>query len=156
VPLDDAYELAYREAVRALDHQYAAVSELRGRASMLLAAASITLSLPGGEALDRAEPLGWLALGSFVLLGLCMLAIIWPRSEWGFDIDPHDLLARHLARDDRTTTALTWDLIVRLARTRRANARRLCLVARVFRAGACLLAIQMVSTVVAASGILGS
>jgi hypothetical protein len=60
---DDAYDLAYREAVRALEHQYATVSELRGRASMLLAAASITVSLPGAQPLDGSQLLGWVCAG---------------------------------------------------------------------------------------------
>jgi hypothetical protein len=150
VSLHDAYDLAYREAVRALDHQYAAVSELRGRASTLLAAASITLSLPGGEALDRSEPLGWVALASFVLLGVCMLAIVWPRSDWSFDLDPQGLLARHLGTGDRMA-AMTLELIALLAEARKVNAHRLRRIALAFRAGTCLLAIQMVSTTVAAT-----
>jgi hypothetical protein len=33
VAIEDAYELAYREAVRALEHQRAELAELRSRAS---------------------------------------------------------------------------------------------------------------------------
>ncbi len=54
--IEDAYELAYREAVRALEHQSTTLTELRGRASMLQAAASIALSLLSGEAFDSVEP----------------------------------------------------------------------------------------------------
>jgi hypothetical protein len=43
--VEDAYELAYREAVRALEHQRAAATELQSRAGMLLATASIAVSL---------------------------------------------------------------------------------------------------------------
>jgi len=58
VAVEDAYELAYREAVRTLEHQRVELTELRSRAGMLLAAASISLSLLGGEPLRKARPLG--------------------------------------------------------------------------------------------------
>jgi hypothetical protein len=35
--VEDAFELAYREAVRALEHQRAMLTELRSRAGILLA-----------------------------------------------------------------------------------------------------------------------
>jgi hypothetical protein len=42
----DAYELAYREAVRALEQQRAAAAELRGRASAMQLAVSSDLCAP--------------------------------------------------------------------------------------------------------------
>jgi hypothetical protein len=47
----DAYRLAYEEARRALDEQERAVVELRSRAGQLIAAAAITTSFFGGQAL---------------------------------------------------------------------------------------------------------
>lgn len=50
--VEDVYELAYREAVGALEHQRTAATELRSRAGMLLATASIAVSLLGRETLQ--------------------------------------------------------------------------------------------------------
>jgi hypothetical protein len=147
VAIEDAYELAYREAVRALEHQRAALSELRGRASMLLAAAAIALSLLGRQTL--ATPLAWAAIITFALLSICVVVIVWPHGELLLDLDPYVLLAAHLSARDPATAGLTLDLIAHMASSRRANVRRLVHVAHAFRTGACLLAIQMVLTILA-------
>jgi hypothetical protein len=148
--LDDAYDLAYRAAVRALDHQLAAVTELRGRANLLLAASSLTLPLLGHRAL-AAQPFGSLAIGCFLLLSASVLTIVWPHTGWCFDSDPNAMLAAHLSSDETTATALCVSLIAHMADDRRANARNLARVTIAFRVGACLLVIQMLSSVIAAS-----
>jgi hypothetical protein len=149
--LEDAYELAYREAVRALDHQRAAVTELRSRAGMLLATASITVSLLGQDAFRGMRPFAWLAVSCFTLLSVCVLAIVWPDADWSVDADPQALLGAHLSTETTLAAALSLDFIAHHARHREANARRLAHVARMFRIGACLLAIQILSTIAAAS-----
>ena len=68
--VEDAYELAYREAVRALEHQRAEATALRPRrhaARRGLDAVSF-----GRESFAAARPLGWLAVLCFVLLSLCV------------------------------------------------------------------------------------
>jgi hypothetical protein len=67
-PEDGQYEIAYREAVRAIEHQDAALDDLRSRAGTLLAAAAIVTSFLGGVALDNADPtcLSWFAVAFFV------------------------------------------------------------------------------------------
>jgi len=87
------------------------------------------------------------------LLGGCVLAIVWPHGDLRFDTDSHDLLRKHLDRSDCTTTLL-WNLIARMTKTQMRNSRRLRRIAFAFRAGTCLLAIQLVSTAVSASAIL--
>lgn len=148
--VEDAYELAYREAVRALEHQRAEADALQSRAGMLLAAASIAVSF-GRESFGTARPLSWLAVLCFVLLSLCVLAVIWPHSGRTFRIDPQALLMDHLASEEPDATALRADLIARIATYNRLNARRLELMSRTFRIGACLLAIQMLLTLIAAT-----
>lgn len=152
--IEDVYELAYREAVRALEHQRATLSELRGRASMLLAAASITVSLPGPKLRADGDPLAWTAVAAFVLLSAAVLTIVWPRDEWRFDTNARDLLEKHLALANGTAASLTLELISQLTVDLRANGPRLTAIALAFRAGTFLLAIQMVSTVLAFSGII--
>lgn len=151
--VEAAFELAYREAVRALDHQMAAANELRGRAGMLLATASIAVSLLGPAALRGGRPLTWAAFACFVLLVACVLAILWPET-WRFETDPRAFLAAHVASDPAASKAAQVDLVAHLTRNQRANARRLAHVARTFRVSTCLLAIQMVLTVMAAGEII--
>jgi hypothetical protein len=151
--VEDAYELAYREAVRALDNQRAAASELRSRAGMLLATASIAVSLLGPAALRGGRPLTWAAVVCFVLLVACVLTILWPET-WGFEIDPRALLAAHLSEDPVASRAARVELVAHLTLTQRANARHQARLARTLRIGACLLAIQMVLTILTAGTIL--
>ncbi len=148
--VEDAYELAYREAVRALEHQRAEAATLQSRAGLLLAAASIAVSF-GRESFGTAWPLAWLAVLCFVLLSLCVLATIWPHPDRTFRIDPQALLVAHLASDESDATALRADLIARLAAYNRLNALRLEQMSSTFRIGACLLAIQMLLTLIAAT-----
>lgn len=144
--VEEAYELAYREAVRALDHQLAALTELRSRAGMLLATASIAVSLLGHETFDATRPIGWLAVLCFALLSMCVLAVVWPRPDAGFDADPRVLLAVQLARGAPDAGAVRLDLIAHLATCHSANAQRLKAMSKAFRIGACLLASQIVLT----------
>lgn len=149
--VEDAYELAYREAVRALEHQRAAAYELRSRAGMLLATASITLSLLGQDAFRGARPLAGLAVACFALLSGCVIAVVWPHPTWHMDVDPQAVLSARLATGEPLVAELTLELIALHGRHYRANGVLLARTARVFRIGACLLAIQIVLTVVAAS-----
>lgn len=151
--VEDAYELAYREAVRALDRQLAAVNELRGRASMLLATASISVSLLGHESFRGMRPFAWAAIVCFALLSVCVLAIVWPRSDWGVDIDPDVLLDAGLSIAEADAGELKLDLIAHMTDHREANAGRFAQISLVFRLGACLLATQLVLTIGAASAI---
>ena len=148
--VEDAYELAYREAVRALEHQRAEATALQSRAGMLLAAASIAVSF-GREPFGPARPLAWLAVLCFVLLSMCVLAVVWPSTDRAFDTDPQALLAAHLANGAPSVRTLSSDLIARIASRHRLNARRLAQMSRAFRIGACLLATQMLLTLAAAT-----
>lgn len=151
--VEDVYELAYREAVRTLEHQRAAASELRSGAGMLLATASIAVSLLGQEAFRGTRPLAWAAVVCFGLLSLCVLVVVWPHADWRFGVDPQALLVAHLKREQPTVVDLSLDLIGHVAHYRSMNARHLSRRVRAFRVGACLLATQMVLTIAAAIGI---
>jgi hypothetical protein len=66
----ERYEVAYREAVRALDYQRSAIDALRTRVGYLVSAAAIATSFLGGLALeDGASVGGWVAIGLFVAFG---------------------------------------------------------------------------------------
>jgi hypothetical protein len=151
VAVEDAYELAYREAVRALEHQRAELTELRSRAGMLLATASIAVSLLGRETLQGARPFAWLAIMCFALLSVCVLAIAWPHTDLNFDLNPQTLLDARLSVGAFSAVDLTLELIAHMGRQWQANGHRLVRAVRFFRIGACLLAIQIVLTIVSAS-----
>lgn len=112
--IEETYELAYREAVRALEHQRAESADLRARAGMLLATASITVCCSGVAA------------------------------------DAQALLGAQLTAGEPSTASLSLDFIAHHAAQRTINARRLARLARSFRIGSCLLAMQIVLTIVAA------
>lgn len=116
---------------------------------MLLATASISISLLGRDAFAALHALAWLAVLCFALLSLCVLAIVWPHADR--DVDPQALLAAHLAGPQLDAAALSVELIGHIAVHHRANGRRLACMSRVFHIGACLVAIQLVLTVLAAT-----
>jgi hypothetical protein len=79
---DRAYEAVYKEAVRALDLQRAALDVMRTRVGFLMSAATIATSFLGGLALkDRAGIGGWVAIVLFAGFGGVALRILWPRAE---------------------------------------------------------------------------
>jgi len=149
--VEDAYELAYREAVRALEHQRAEATALQSRAGMLLATASISISLLGRDAFAASHALAWLGVLCFALLSLCVLAIVMPQPDQDSDVDPQALLAARLAGGPLDATALSVELIGLIGLHHRIAGRRLVRMSRAFHIGACLLAIQLVLTVVAAA-----
>ena len=81
--LSQHYALANDEAKRALDAQEAVVNELRSRAAVLIAAAAVTTSFFGSRALTSSDvdAWAWAAIISFALVGLTVLAILWPRHD---------------------------------------------------------------------------
>lgn len=96
-PDHSAYELAMREAVRALDYQRAALESLRTRVGVLLSGATIATSFLGGLAIqqnDRADFTDWSAIVCFALFAVACLRILWPEAESaeGYTASPNDLL----------------------------------------------------------------
>ena len=79
--------IIYEEAVRNIEGQRQEVDDLRGRTGYLLAGTTIATSFLGGIALKTAgsteNPLIWFALGSFVLVGLLVLCVLFPQ-RWRF------------------------------------------------------------------------
>ena len=165
VPSDDnaaaGYELAYTEARRALDDQERVVSELRTRAGVLIAAAAITTSFFGNEALTRASIgyASWLAIGCFCLLGFTVMAILWPRRDWMFSVNARAFIATYLEPygpepygPDAEPMALPMihrDLALHMEDSFDSNRRQLRVLMGSFRAGAVLLLAEVVAWVVA-------
>jgi hypothetical protein len=86
-------ELAYAEAVRAVNEQASALAEVRARAGTLFSTGGISSAFLAGAALQGHEGVPWwgllaLALG-FAAIG-CALNVLWPR-RWTFVNDPRQL-----------------------------------------------------------------
>jgi hypothetical protein len=132
-PESELLRLVYDAAMQSLDAQRGTVDEPRGRAGVVLTAASIASSFLGGFTLSNDAGLGlWstLAIAAFVAIGLLVFVILWPYG-WQFGFEPHDLVrdyvdaepppstneaqrsltiyaGDYLADNDRRLTALWW------------------------------------------------
>jgi len=98
-----AYEVVFREAIRALDLQRSAFDSLRARVGFLLSAATIATSFLGGLALRQTSDVGsWMAIGLFVGFGAVSLRLLWPRLEGaeGFSATPSIVIGEYLEPDE--------------------------------------------------------
>ena len=103
-----AYALAFEEAGRALDGQERTVNELRSRAGVLIAAAAITTSFFGARAVTPdLTTMVWLATGAFACIGISVLFVLWPRSNWEFSASATDIVATYI--EDRGAGAPAAD-----------------------------------------------
>ena len=148
------YALAYREARRGLEDQERAAAELRGRAGALVAAAALTTSFFGGQALARHEigAPAWVAIACFVLLGFAVLFVLWPRRDWAFSPAPAKLIATYLEPEDRDPTdfhLIQRDLALHIGHSTASNRPQLAMLTTAFRTAALLLVAEAVAWVVA-------
>jgi len=148
------YALAYREARRDLEDQERFVVELRARAGALIASAAIATSFFGGQVLARRDigVAGWVAIGCFVLLGLAVLAVLWPRRDWEFSLAPHEFIATYLEPADGEPWEhhlIERDLALHMGRSAELNRRQLRMLTTMFRLGGLLLIAEVLAWVIA-------
>jgi hypothetical protein len=139
----DGYALAYREARMGLEDQERSVVELRARAGALIAAAAITTSFFGVQTLVKHDisAASWIAIGCFVLLGIAVLGVLWPRRDWEFSLAPDQFIATYLEPAEGEPLALHLierDLALHMGRSAELNRRQLRMLMGVFRVGAVL------------------
>jgi hypothetical protein len=91
-------ELVFREASSAFAQQHLAIDAVRGRASILLSAAAVAASVLGGAALThgRASFAAWLALASFVGVGIVSISLLWPEGTLRGPLRPRQMLSEYL------------------------------------------------------------
>jgi hypothetical protein len=151
-PDPEAFRLAYEEAKRGLDDQEQAVVELRSRAGTLIAAAAITTSFFGSQALrNHVHFMSWIAIGCFVALGVSVLVILWPRRDWEFALSPERFISTYLEPADGAPLALPLihrDLALHMGRSAALNRGQLRWLMVAFRVGALLLMAEVIAWVV--------
>lgn len=154
MPADPAgYEFAYNEAKRALEDQERTVVELRSRAGTLIAAAAITTSFFGGQALadHSLDAAGWAAITCFVALGVAVLAILWPRPDWEFSVEPSLFVSTYLEPDEGEPLSVPLihrDLALHMGVSAARNQTQLARLATAFRIAAVLLLAEVIAWVV--------
>jgi hypothetical protein len=148
----EAYRIAYEEGQRALDEQERSVDELRGRSGTLFAAAALVTSFFGGAVFPHHLPTaGWVAIGCFIGLGGCVLAILWPRRDWEFAASPARVISEYIEpADDRPVAvpAMHRDLALHMDASWRANRTQLRILTATFRVGAGLLVAEVIAWVI--------
>jgi hypothetical protein len=145
------YELAFEEAGRAPDAQERAVNELRSRAGVLIAAAAITTSFSGSRAIVGAELSiwVWVAVAAFIVVGGCVLAVLWPRSDWSFNASALEIIAEYIEPEPIEFPLVQRDLALHRSAACDANARQLRSLFLVFRIGLIVLVVEVAAWVVA-------
>lgn len=147
-------QIAYDNAIRALDKQEKVLEELRARTGVLLAAASLAVSLLGGRAFDDHGPVVLLvvALAAFVLSFAMSLIVLWPR-RFVFDIDG-PLVYERLYDVRHDTAEIHRTLAYQLQRFWNGNNALLAPVERAFRIAASSLVVEVIALAVLAADIL--
>jgi hypothetical protein len=141
-----------RQARRALDEQESAVTELRNRSGQLIAAAALTTSFFGGEVVHHSfGVIAWIAVGIFVALSLAVLAVLWPRHDWEFNLSPAQLIATYIEPEDGDPLplpAIHRDLALHMGNSASRNRKQLRSLTGAFRLGSCLLVAEVVAWVI--------
>ncbi len=86
---EELYDLTYRESLRAISDQQAAVDALHARSGIVASAAAIATAFIGGEVLQRGNvgrP-GQVAVGAYLLVAFLTGWILWPRRKWRFHFE---------------------------------------------------------------------
>lgn len=150
----DAYRLAYEEARRGLDEQEHAAGELRGRAGGIIAGAAVATSFFGGQAVGGTGLglMGWIAIACFVVLGVVIVMILWPRDRWEVGLSPARLVTTYIEPAEGAPVPLAVihrDLALHMGGSANRNRRELQVLTVALRVAAVLLVAEMLAWVVA-------
>lgn len=113
---NEVIRLAYDEARAALKEQDATLSNVRNRATGLLAAATVGTSLAASVGLLNTDVAheavlpawaGWAIVGLVVSIGIGVMAVLWPSSAWSFGPDAAMLLSKADADGDAVRRVAT-------------------------------------------------
>lgn len=147
---DKRLELAYDAAEKKLSMQDATLSNVRSRASNLLATAALFTSFATAIGLVKADPekgsaispgAAALLLAVVVALGGCVIVVIWPIKGWVFVPSAEKIMARYDAGDDEE--AIRRYVIHEMIAGGKRNAPRLRSKQTAFRIAASLLVVEV-------------
>jgi hypothetical protein len=101
---------------------------------------------------DGVSAAAWLAILCFIGVGFCVLAVLWPRRDWEFDLNPQRFIATYLEPEEREPLEL-WlihrDLALHMGASADKNRRQLRVLMIAFRAGAILIILEVIGWVAA-------
>jgi hypothetical protein len=119
------YEIAYQEALRAINDQQAAIDSIQARVGFVASAGALVLSLSAQRTLESAvTPALGLAVGSFICLALLSVFILWPRRKWRFHFGTERLHAEYVEHAQPLSAGLMMrDLSLHLDRYFQADSR---------------------------------
>jgi hypothetical protein len=113
------YQLAYLESQRNLAQQATVLDNIRTRAGLVIAAANVVTAFLGAPAIRNATTVAegstaapglalgsWLALASFVVVGVCSIAMLWPRKGWNFRFGADNIIERIDNHPDETLASI--------------------------------------------------
>jgi hypothetical protein len=150
-PPDALYELAYRAAVDILKQQDGTLSNMRNRASGLLATAVLAASfstsvglLGSGSAGNKtiAHQYGWVLLATVISIGIMSSIVAWPVRRWGYGPDPKRLLEA-IEKENLIAGQLYREFTLLLVQASARNHRELAYRVRCYQVGTLLLVMEI-------------
>lgn len=120
---DPRVAFVYQEALRGLVQQQNLVDSMNTRAGNLIFAAAFVSSLFGSQALPNGIG-GWdaAALGCLFALGIVIVLMIWPYSQYKFRFDPRELLEQYVDSEPQASlTQMHRELALRIESDRQEN-----------------------------------
>ena len=95
-------QIVYEQSVRAMEHQVAALNEIRSRTAVVLAAVGIAASFLGAAAFDQGiGAFGVLAIVFFGASAFCCIWVLLPRWDaWTFEESARLLMPHFLYEPD--------------------------------------------------------
>jgi hypothetical protein len=151
---NEVLKLAYESAVTALREQDSTISNLRNRATGLLAAAAIGTSFATALGLLNTDPsrgsvfppwAGWTLMGLVLVIGTSSMVVLWPASGWSFGPDPAQLLANSDKDINDVRRTATKALLLGIA----ANNRSIAVRVLAYRVSAGVLLVESIVLIIA-------
>src|SRR5437773_449768 len=144
---DSPESIAYQEGLCSITEQLGRLDDLRSRVGVLMAAASLSASFFGGLKLHAHQPLDgweWAAVGCFVGVVFCSLAIISPWWSWKFTFSGTQLIESYVDEPNRVPAAnMQRDLALHLDADYEANEGKLLWLAYLLQAAVILLGAEV-------------
>lgn len=121
----------------------------RTRAGLLLSAAAIATSFLGGAALRTGTSLlTWIAIAAFVLLGVGVILILWPRGDWEYAARPRRVIETYIEPDPLELPLIHRDLAYHMDASYLLNRGHLQDLVRLFRVSSILLVVEILAWVI--------